>query len=155
VGTSLRPRDENVDKTRSLFLLSNIGPLSDFVLMKEFIKALKSDDQYFEIITKDAEDIPTSTSAQMLGSNPDAVSANHCQGGKAAKIFKLAIIDIVEEAENTENKENTENSSSASSSSNSFGGKTRKRKTRKGKTRKTRKGKTRKGRKTKRLTKKK
>jgi hypothetical protein len=92
--------------------------------MKEFIKALKSDEQYFEIITKDAEDIPTITSAQMLGPNPDAVSANHCQGGKAAKIFKLAIIDIVEEAGNTENSSsassssnnNTENSSSASSS---------------------------------------
>ena len=99
VGTSLRPRDENVDKTKSLFLLSNIGPLTDFVLMKEFIKALKSDEQYFEIITTNAEDIPTITSAQMLGPNPDAVSANHCQSGKAAKIFKLAIIDIVEEKE--------------------------------------------------------
>jgi hypothetical protein len=97
VGTSIRPHDENVDKSKPLFLLSNIGPLTNFVLMKEFIKALKSDDQYFEIITDDAEDIPTSTSAQMLGSNPNAVSANHCQSGKAAKIFKLAIIDIVEE----------------------------------------------------------
>ena len=97
VDTSIRPRDQNVDKTRSLFLLSNIGPLTNFVLMKEFIKALKSDYQYFEIITDDAEDIPTSTSAQMLGSNPNAVSANHCQSGKAAKIFKLAIIDIIEE----------------------------------------------------------
>jgi hypothetical protein len=124
VGTSLRPRDENVDKTKPLFLLSNVGPIADFVLMTEFIKALKSDEQYFEIITKDAEDIPTITSAQMLGPNPDAVSANHCQGGKAAKIFKLAIIDIVEEAGNTENSSsassssnnNTENSSSASSS---------------------------------------
>ena len=96
VGTSLRPRDENVDKTKPLFLLSNIGPITDFVLMKDIIKALKSDEQYFEILTTDAEDIPTSTSAQMLGPNPDAVSANHCQGGKAAKIFKIAIIDIVE-----------------------------------------------------------
>ena len=96
VDTSLRPRDENVDKTKPLFLLSNIGPITDFVLMKDIIKALKSDEQYFEILTTDAEDIPTSTSAQMLGPNPDAVSANHCQGGKAAKIFKIAIIDIVE-----------------------------------------------------------
>jgi hypothetical protein len=96
VGTSIRPRDENVDKSKPLFLLSNIGPLTNFVLMKEFIKALKSDEQYFEIITEDAEDIPTSTSAQMLGANPNAVSANHCQSGKAAKIFKLAIIDIIE-----------------------------------------------------------
>lgn len=96
VDTRLRPRDENVDKTRSLFLLGNIGPLTDFVLMKDFIKALKSDDQYFEIITDDAEDIPTIASAQMLGANPNAVSANHCQSGKASKIFKLAIIDIVE-----------------------------------------------------------
>jgi hypothetical protein len=96
VGTSLRPRDENVDKTKPLFLLSNIGPITDFVLMKDIIKALKSADQYFEIITTDAEDIPSSTSAQMLGPNPNAVSANHCQSGKAAKIFKLAIIDIIE-----------------------------------------------------------
>ena len=102
VDTRLRPRDENVDKTRSLFLLGNIGPLTDFVLMKDFIKALKSDDQYFEIITTNAEDIPTITSAQMLGANPNAVSANHCQSGKAAKIFKLAIIDIVEGEEEGE-----------------------------------------------------
>jgi hypothetical protein len=55
VGTSIRPRTENVDKNRPLFLLSNIGPLSDFVLMKEFIKALNSPHKYFEIITKDAK----------------------------------------------------------------------------------------------------
>jgi len=97
VDTTIRPRDENVDKSRTLFLLSNIGPLTNFVLMKDFIKALNSDEQYFEILTKDAEDIPTSTSAQMLGPNPNAFSANHCQSGKAAKIFKLAIIDIIEE----------------------------------------------------------
>jgi hypothetical protein len=97
VGTSLRPRDENVDKTKPLFSLSNVGPITDFVLMKEFIKALKSDEQYFEIITTNAIDIPTITSAQMLGPNPDAVSANHCQGGKSAKIFKLAVLNIVEE----------------------------------------------------------
>jgi hypothetical protein len=97
VGTSIRPRSENVDKTRPLFLLSNIGPLTNFVLMKEFIKALKSHEQYFEIITEDAQDILSSTSAQMLGPNPDAVGANHCQGGKSAKIFKLAVLNIVEE----------------------------------------------------------
>jgi hypothetical protein len=65
--------------------------------MKEFIKALKSHEQYFEIITEDAQDILSSTSAQMLGPNPDAVGANHCQGGKSAKIFKLAVLNIVEE----------------------------------------------------------
>jgi hypothetical protein len=180
VGTSIRPRDENVDKNRPLFLLSNLGPFTDFVLMKEFIKALNSDKQYFEIITKDAEDIPTSTSAQMLGQNPNAVGANHCQGGKAAKIFKLVVLDMLEEAGNIGNTENTENSSSsASSSSNTnaepnthsnyslinrsnFGGKMRKRKTRKGKSRKgksrkgkSRKGKSKKGKNKKRLTKKK
>ena len=108
VDTSLRPRDENVDKTKPLFLLSNIGPITDFVLMKDIIKALKSDEQYFEIITDDAEDIPTIASAQMLGPNPDAVSANHCQSGKAAKIFKLAIIDIVEEEEKSTKEEEEE-----------------------------------------------
>ena len=97
VGTSIRPRDENVDKTRPLFLLSNIGPLSNFVLMKEFITAINSLHKYFEIITEDAEDILSSTSAQMLGPNPDAVGANHCQAGKAAKIYKLAVLNIVEE----------------------------------------------------------
>jgi hypothetical protein len=97
VGTSIRPRSENVDKSRPLFLLSNIGPLTNFVLMKEFIKALKSHEQYFEIITEDAQDILSSTSAQMLGPNPNAVGANHCQGGKSAKIFKLAVLNIVEE----------------------------------------------------------
>ena len=96
VGHSIVPDRRTVDETKPLFLLSNIGPLTNFVFMKDFIKALNSDEQYFEIITKDAIDIPTSTSAQMLGQNPNAVGANHCQSGKTAKIFKIAIINIVE-----------------------------------------------------------
>jgi hypothetical protein len=108
VGTSIRPRDENVDKTRPLFLLSNIGPITNFVLMKEFITAINSPHKYFEIIKEDAQDILSSTSAQMLGPNPDAVGANHCQAGKAAKIFKLSVLNIVEEPKEEPKEESKE-----------------------------------------------
>jgi hypothetical protein len=58
----------------------------------------ESRNQYFEIIMQgpEVEDIPATASAQMLTSNANAFSANHCQPGKAAKIFKIKLINIVE-----------------------------------------------------------
>lgn len=76
-----------------------VGVLSDFVLLSEVKAMLKSENQYFEIIPSEFEDIPTTASAQMLTANANAVSANHCQQGKAAKILKMKMINIVEDAE--------------------------------------------------------
>jgi len=76
-----------------------VGVLSDFILLSEVNAMLDSQTQYFEIIPSEFEDIPATASAQMLTANANAVSANHCQEGKAAKILKLKMINIVEDAE--------------------------------------------------------
>jgi hypothetical protein len=72
--------------------------LSDFVLLDAVQEMTESRNQYFEIIMhgSEVEDIPATASAQMLTSNANAFSANHCQPGKAAKIFKIKLINIVE-----------------------------------------------------------
>jgi hypothetical protein len=91
--------DVHLDKP--LFSASYIaGILSDFVLLNEVIAMTQSENQYFEIIMAgpEVEDIPATASAQMLTSNANAFSANHCQPGKEAKIFKLKEINIVEPA---------------------------------------------------------
>jgi hypothetical protein len=73
------------------------GVLSDFVLLKEVMAMLESKNKYFEINTiYEVQDIPATATAQMFTTNANAVSANHCQEGKAAKIFKIKMINIVE-----------------------------------------------------------
>jgi ankyrin repeat protein len=76
-----------------------VGVLSDFVLLSEVNAMLKSENQYFEIIPSEFQHIPATASAQMLTANANAVSANHCQEGKAAKILSLKMINIVDDAE--------------------------------------------------------
>ena len=68
--------------------------LSDFVLLDAVQEMTESRNQYFEIIMhgSEVEDIPATASAQMRTSNANAFSANHCQPGKAAKIFKIKLI---------------------------------------------------------------
>ena len=95
---SIGKGDIHMDKP--LFSASYLsGVLSDFVLLNEVKAMLKSENQYFEIIPSEFEDIPATASAQMLTANANAVGANHCQEGKAAKILKLKMINIVEDAE--------------------------------------------------------
>ena len=90
--------DIHMDKP--LFSASYLsGVLSDFVLLNEVKAMLKSENQYFEIIPTEFEDIPATASAQMLTAHANAVSANHCQEGKAAKILNLKMINIVDDAE--------------------------------------------------------
>lgn len=86
----------DVDIERPLFSASYlVGVLSDFVLLSEVNAMLASDHKYFEIDTSDFEDIPASASAQMFTSRANAVSANHCQEGKASKIIKLKMLKLV------------------------------------------------------------
>ena len=92
---------ENVHIDKPIFSASYIvGVLSDFVLLKEVKAMVRSEHQYFEIITDgpEVEHIPANASAQMLTIDRNAVSANHCQEGKEGKILKLKMINIVEEA---------------------------------------------------------
>jgi hypothetical protein len=90
---------DDVYLDKHLFSASYIvGVLSDFVLLKEVQAMVESGNQYFEIIMHgpEVEDIVGTASAQMLTRNANASSANHCQPGKEAKIFKLKEINIVE-----------------------------------------------------------
>ena len=86
----------DVDIERPLFSASYlVGVLSDFVLLSEVNAMLASDHKYFEIDASDFEEIPASASAQMFTSRANAVSANHCQEGKASKIIKLKMLKLV------------------------------------------------------------
>ena len=87
----------NVYMDKPLFSTSYLAPLADFVLLSEVIAMLESKNKYFEIITTgtSVKDIPATASAQMFTSNANAVGANHCQEGKASKIFKIKIIKII------------------------------------------------------------
>ena len=90
--------DVHIDKP--LFSASYLsGVLSDFVLLNDVKAMLQSENQYFEIIPSEFEDILGTASAQMMTRQAHAQSANHCQEGKEAKILKMKMINIVEDAE--------------------------------------------------------
>jgi len=82
-----------------------VGVLSDFVLLNEVNAMFESENKYFEIIPSEFEDIPATATAQMFTANANAVSANHCQEGKEAKIIKLKMINIVDDLAKAEEEE--------------------------------------------------
>uniref|UniRef100_A0A6C0I942 Uncharacterized protein n=1 Tax=viral metagenome TaxID=1070528 RepID=A0A6C0I942_9ZZZZ len=92
---------DDVHMDKPLFSASYlVGVLSDFVLLSEVMAMLDSEHKYFEIMANsEVQHVPATASAQMFTSERNAVSANHCQEGKEAKILKLKIINIVEDAE--------------------------------------------------------
>jgi ankyrin repeat protein len=91
---------EDVYFDKPLFSTSYIvGVLSDFVLLNEVQAMIESGNQYFEIFMNEFEDIIATASGHMFSvSTANAASANHCQPGKEAKIFKMRMINIVEDA---------------------------------------------------------
>jgi hypothetical protein len=90
---------EDVYYDKPLFSASYIvGVLSDFVLLDEVQAMVESKNQYFEIFTNEFEDIIATASGQMFSIHANAASANHCQPGKEAKIFKMRMINIVEDS---------------------------------------------------------
>ena len=99
--------DVHIDKP--LFSASYlVGVLSDFVLLSEVMAMLDSEHKYFEIMANsEVQHVPATASAQMFTSERNAVSANHCQEGKEAKILKLKRLDIVETSSSSKSKEKT------------------------------------------------
>jgi hypothetical protein len=89
---------DDVHMEKPLFSASYlVGVLSDFVLLSEVMAMLDSEHKYFEILANsEVQHVPATASAQMFTSRRNAVSANHCQEGKEAKILKLKRLDIVE-----------------------------------------------------------
>ena len=100
---------DDVHMDKPLFSASYlVGVLSDFVLLSEVMAMLDSEHKYFEIIANsEVQHVPATASAQMFTSNRNAVSANHCQEGKEAKILKLKRLDIVETSSSSKSKEKT------------------------------------------------
>jgi ankyrin repeat protein len=97
---SLAVGKNDVYMDKPLFSASYLAPIADFILLKELFAMFESKNKYFEIITSsDVEDIPATATAQMFTKNAYTVGANHCQEGKAAKIFKVKMINIVEPKE--------------------------------------------------------
>ena len=93
VGKSIVPRETNVDRTKPIFPLNVFTFLQGYVSLDEFENAMNSLHRYFEISTENQVRIPAVTSLQMLGNNPNAVGAKHCQEGTDAVIYKIVRID--------------------------------------------------------------
>ena len=100
---------DDVHMDKPLFSASYlVGVLSDFVLLSEVMAMLDSEHKYLEILANsEVHHVPATASAQMFTSRRNAVSANHCQEGKEAKILKLKRLDIVETSSSSKSKEKT------------------------------------------------
>jgi ankyrin repeat protein len=100
---------DDVHMDKPLFSASYlVGVLSDFVLLSEVMAMLDSEHKYFEILANsEVHHVPATASAQMFTSRRNAVSANHCQEGKEAKILKLKRLDIVETSSSSKSKDKT------------------------------------------------
>jgi ankyrin repeat protein len=114
---------DDVHMDKPLFSASYlVGVLSDFVLLSEVMAMLDSEHKYFEILANsEVHHVPATASAQMFTSRRNAVSANHCQEGKEAKILKLKRLDIVETSSSSKSKEKTVASLEKSSSKEAMG----------------------------------
>lgn len=106
---------DDVHMDKPLFSASYlVGVLSDFVLLSEVMAMLDSEHKYFEIMANsEVQHVPATASAQMFTSERNAVSANHCQEGKEAKILKLKRLDI-EEVASLESKKSSSKEKSSS-----------------------------------------
>jgi hypothetical protein len=94
VDTSLVPRSENLFD-EPCFDLNKIGIPSGLVYLGKMKSLLEGQNQAYEIVNKEPTLIyPSTASLQMLSSNPNAVSASHCQEGQQATVYDLKSINI-------------------------------------------------------------
>jgi hypothetical protein len=125
IGTSLIPRRENVDMENPYFNLNKIG-IPSGIVKHEYIKKILHDDKnkLYEIV-KTEQKCVASTTGQMLGRNPNAVSADHCQARSDKVIYEIQIIkeEIKEETRTrkTFKKRSRKNNSKKSKSKNKKG----------------------------------
>lgn len=87
--TSIIPRAENVDKKEPYFYLNKIGIISGIVQYGYIKNILETETtRYYEIVPTKKEWTATTT-GEMLGTTPQAVSAHHCQKGTSKKIYEI------------------------------------------------------------------
>ena len=92
VDTSIVPRRENVDIDNPYFNMNKIGIISGIV-KRDYIKKILDDDKnkLYELVRTEQK-CTASTTGQMLGNNPTAVSADHCQARSDKVIYEIQII---------------------------------------------------------------
>jgi len=92
IGTSIVPRRENVDMDNPYFNMNKIGIISGIV-NRDYITKILGDttNQLYELVRTEHKCV-ASTTGQMLGTNPNAVSADHCQARSDKAIYELQII---------------------------------------------------------------
>ena len=92
IGTSIVPRRENVDMDNPYFNMNKIGVISGIV-KRDYITKILDDttNQLYELI-KTEQKCVASTTGQMLGANPNAVGADHCQARSDKSIYEIQII---------------------------------------------------------------
>ena len=92
IGTSIVPRRENVDMDNPYFNMNKIGIISGIVKRDYIIKILDdTTNQLYELIKTEQECV-ASTTGQMLGTNPNAVSADHCQEKSDKVIYEIHLL---------------------------------------------------------------
>lgn len=125
IGTSIVPRRENVDMDNPYFNMNKIGVISGIVKRDYIIKILgDTTNQLYELVRTEQKCV-ASTTGQMLGRNPMAVSADHCQARSDKVIYEIQII-----------KEETGSSIEPLTPPSAIGGKKYKKSSRKNKTKK-------------------
>ena len=92
VDTSIVPRRENVDIDDPYFNMNKIGIISGIVKRDYITKILDDDKNKLYELVRTEQKCTASTSGQMLGNNPSAVSADHCQARSDKVIYEIQII---------------------------------------------------------------
>jgi hypothetical protein len=125
IGTSIVPRRENVDIENPYFNLNKIGIPSGIVKHDYITKILHDNTNQLYEIVKTEHKYEASTTGQLLGRNPNAVSADHCQARSDKVIYEIQIIkeEIKEETRTrkTFKKRSRKNNSKKSKSKNKKG----------------------------------
>ena len=92
IGKSIVPRRENVDMDNPYFNMNKIGIPSGIVKRGYITKILgDTTNKLYELVNTEQKCVATTT-GQMLGNNPIAVSADHCQEKSNKTVYELKII---------------------------------------------------------------
>ena len=99
--TTIIPRTENVDKKEPYFYLNKIGIISGIVQYGYIENILQSEStskiQYYKIFPteKQRKEWKATTTGEMLGTDPQAVGAHHCQEGTSKKIYEIHRLNVM------------------------------------------------------------
>jgi surface protein len=90
-GTTLVPVMTNVDTENPYVMLNSLGSTSGGLVPLGAMKTILADPsiRIIEIATPEIATAVSTASLQMLGPNPNALAASHCQAGQGDKIYAL------------------------------------------------------------------